>query len=83
MMTDEYKEWELQSAPISVNLDNGSNLAYSGPVFVGTPMQGLSTASDFIYDTGSGFLTVASTTCDTCDPKYYNPDISTSYKPGY
>jgi hypothetical protein len=41
----------------TIDLLNSSNLAYSGPVFLGTPLQG-NPDSKFIYDTGSGFLTV-------------------------
>ena len=31
-----------------------------------------------MYDTGSGYLTVASTTCDNCNPKYYDPNDSST-----
>lgn len=51
----------------TIDLTNSNNLAYTGPVFLGTPLQG-SNSSDFIYDTGSGYLTVKSTDCADCVP---------------
>jgi hypothetical protein len=59
-------------------LINSNNLAYSGPVFLGTPAQG-NALSDFIYDTGSGYLTVTTTGCTNCGPTpYYDPALSSS-----
>ena len=54
-----------------IPLANANNLAYTGPVFLGTPLQGSAT-SEFVYDTGSGFLTVNSKDCSTCTSKYYD-----------
>ena len=60
-----------------IDLVNQLNLAYTGPVFFGTPLQGNQDA-DFVYDTGSGYLTVTSTACDVCDSQYFSPGISES-----
>jgi hypothetical protein len=49
-----------------VTLENGNNVVYVGPVEIGTPMQG-SGKSAFVYDSGSGFLTVNGADCKTCE----------------
>jgi len=40
-------------------------------------MQG-SGKSAFVYDSGSGFLTVNGAECKTCEDQYYNPTESSS-----
>ena len=62
----------------SIELLNHLNLAYSGPVYFGTPLQVPSRDSEFIYDTGSGYLTTTSTACSNCISKYYDPTVSSS-----
>lgn len=56
---------------------NADNLAYTGPVLLGTPLQGSET-SEFVYDTGSGFLTVNSSQCGSCTSRYYNRGLSST-----
>lgn len=61
-----------------IDLTNGNNLQYVGPVFFGTPLQG--SASDYyVYDTGSGFLTVTATGCTNCSSVAYNSGLSSTY----
>ena len=52
-------------------------MAYTGPVYFGTPIQG-NEDSDFVYDTGSGYLVTTSSDCDLCDSQYFDPSLSTS-----
>jgi len=61
----------------TIPLENMENFAYVGPVMFGStePMQG-NTSSGFVYDTGSGFLTVQSTECSTCPDEYYDMSAS-------
>ena len=67
------------SNDFTIDIDNNSNLAYLGPVYVGTPLQG-SALSLFIYDTGSGYLTIPENTCTSCSPYFkYNPNTSSTY----
>ena len=61
-------------------LANNNNLAYTGTVFVGTPLQGNS-AGVWVYDTGSGYLDVPAWNCTSCDDEIYNPDNSDTYQP--
>jgi hypothetical protein len=61
----------------SLDLANGNNLSYTGPVLIGTPLQGLPT-SEFVYDTGSGYLTVTASGCSNCSSIYYNPALSST-----
>ncbi len=53
------------------------NIAYSGPVYIGTPQQGTS-SSKFIYDSGSGYLLVSSSNCSSCTTKFYDQNASTT-----
>ena len=62
----------------SIELVNNLNLAYSGPVYFGTPLQTNQATSDYIYDTGSGYLTTTSSACSNCHTQYYDPSTSTS-----
>ena len=59
----------------SIDMINNMNLAYTGPVHFGTPTQ-MNDDSEFVYDTGSGYLTTTSTSCSSCGSKYYDPDAS-------
>jgi hypothetical protein len=61
----------------SFTLSNYYNLMYTGPVLLGTPQQG-STSSAFIYDSGSGWLTVNTYPCPNCSSWYYNPAVSST-----
>ena len=70
----------LQSDQFTISLENHANLAYVGPIFVGTPLQG-SNLTSYIYDTGSGYLTVPSASCVTCSPSFkYSTSASTTYQ---
>jgi hypothetical protein len=67
-------------AAIQLNISQNNqyqNIQYTGPAFLGTPLQG-SNSSDFVYDTGSGYLTVTSTGCADCSTKYYNQSASST-----
>ena len=68
---------------LPINLTNNQNMAYAGPVYFGTPLQveGI-TERAFIYDTGSGWLTVTSSSCSTCSTGYkmYDSSASTTSK---
>ena len=61
-------------------LKNREDVSYTGTVFFGTPLQGSAT-DEYIYDTGSGYLTVAGTDCSNCHHKIYNPYASSTYEP--
>lgn len=54
-----------------IDLSNSGNVAYTGPVFFGTPLQ-TGQDSEFLYDTGSGYLFVSDSTCSTCSTQYYS-----------
>ena len=56
----------LKTGSFNLNLTNNADLAYVGPIFLGTPLQG-SNQTAYIYDTGSGYLTIPSSTCLTCN----------------
>ena len=58
-----------------LKLHNDVNIAYTGPIMLGSPTQG-DPDSQFVYDTGSGFLTIASRECRTCSRPYYSPNLS-------
>jgi hypothetical protein len=60
-----------------LDLTNSNNLYYTGPVFLGTPLQGSSTG-EFVYDTGSGWLAVKTQGCTNCGNIYYNPASSST-----
>ena len=64
-----------------IPLRNQFNLAYSGPVYFGNPLQTDKLISRFIYDTGSGVLTTTSTDCTNCDDPfmYYDSDASVTF----
>lgn len=59
----------------SIDLINNLNLAYVAPVYFGTPLQQTKEA-EFVYDTGSGYLTTTSTSCSSCGTAYYDPSKS-------
>ena len=61
-----------------IDLNNFLNLQYTGPVFLGTPLEG-SANSEFMYDTGSGTLTATSENCIIgCTTHYYDPSKSST-----
>ena len=62
----------------AIELANANNLAYTGPVLFGTPLQGTQN-SRFIYDTGSGYLTTTTTECYAgCSAPYYDQASSST-----
>jgi hypothetical protein len=56
---------KLQQA-FDLDLLNIYNFAYTGPAFFGTPLQGGNIDLGFVYDSGSGWLTVTTAGCFTC-----------------
>jgi len=64
------------------NLHDVLDVAYYGPAFFGTPMQG-NINSNFNYDTGSGFLTVTGKKCKNCYSQYYDHEKSDTSKVGF
>jgi hypothetical protein len=69
----------MTGSSFDITLTNSDNIAYSGPVFVGTPLQGNSAAL-FVYDTGSGYLTIPSSNCNNCKVKFlYNSAASSTF----
>ena len=67
----------MQDNPFVIDIENNSELSYTGPVYVGSsPTEGT-----VIYDTGSGTLTIASTSCNNCQARIYNPAASTTAIP--
>lgn len=63
-----------------IDLVNKSNLAYTGPVLFGTPLQTDGNTSNYVYDSGSGYLTTTSTSCSTCYSQQYDPSTSSTAK---
>ena len=63
---------------VTLPLANTENLYYAGSVYIGTPQQG---GSEFIFDSGSGYLTTTSVGCLTCNTTapVYNPAASSTY----
>ena len=59
----------LKSGSFNLNITNNADLAYVGPIFLGTPLQG-SNQTAYIYDTGSGYLTIPSSACLTCNATF-------------
>ena len=58
---------------------NSAHVAYTGPLWFGTPLAGAAD-SKFMYDTGSSQVVTTSTLCTTdCTQKYFDPAASTSY----
>lgn len=60
-----------------IGLTNNYNLQYIGPAMVGTPLQD-GGSNQFVYDTGSGFLTITTTGCTDCSSIAYNPSLSST-----
>ena len=76
-------EKTLQSSEFQINLSNNGDLAYTGPVVLGTPLQG-SNNTAYIYDTGSGFLTIPSISCVTCNVTFrYSSALSSTSNQNY
>ena len=65
------------TAGTTIDLVSKKNVAYTGPVFFGTPLQG-SNSSVFLYDSGSGYLMVTESGCTTCTTQYLNTTKSQS-----
>lgn len=55
-------------------MNDNYELAYTAKVYVGSDKKG----AEVVFDTGSGWLTVAKNTCDTCTHKLYDPNTSTT-----
>jgi hypothetical protein len=66
---------ERERSGSQVKLQNFGDVSYSGPVQFGIPAQGYP-ESLFVYDTGSGFLTVNGADCEVCESQYYDPNLS-------
>jgi Eukaryotic aspartyl protease len=64
----------------TVDLSTAGNVAYTGPLFMGTPLQGTN-SSTFIYDSSASYLMVGGSNCTTCSSQYYNPDLSLTVAP--
>lgn len=59
---------------INVNLNNNYELAYTAKVYVGSDRKD----AEVVFDTGSGWLTVSKSTCDTCTRPLYDPLTSST-----
>ena len=55
-------------------LKNAGNMAYYSELYIGSPP----VKTNIIFDTGSSWLTVATTNCTTCTNNKYNPVNSTT-----
>lgn len=68
----------------TIDLTSVGEIAYTGPLFIGTPLQGTNSSS-FLYDSGSSYLMVTNTNCTNCSSQYYDPansqtiDTNTGY----
>ena len=63
----------------SIDLNNNDDLSYTASLFVGTPLQNIG-GGNFVFDTGSGYLTVPSSDCSSCwdaADSYDNTESST------
>jgi len=60
-----------------IKLGNSGNTYYTGPMYFGTPLQGIN--SSFIYDTSSDYTLTSSTWCSNCNTTYFDPDLSTTF----
>lgn len=83
MLKELRQEHRLQSgADFTIDMVNNGDLSYTGPVFVGTPLQG-SNSTNYVYDTGSGYLTIPSSSCTNCDQSFlYDSAASSTYESG-
>ena len=70
-MDDEPSDIGDLSDVIKIDIVNINNNAYEGSLMFGTPLEG-SDSSKFVFDTGSGWLTVTSAECSNCKTHYYN-----------
>ena len=64
------------SSEFYLPLYNTLNLYYSGSVYIGTPQQG---GSEFIFDSGSGYLTTTTTGCSSCTSHVFNSAASSTF----
>lgn len=79
IQADRMTEFKIQATDVDeVRLLNQGNVAYTGPVYFGTPLQG-SPAGEFIYDTGSSYTTVTTVNCTTCNTTFYDPYASSTF----
>ena len=63
---------------VEIDLNDIMNMMYTGPLYLGTPLQ-VPETSKFDYDTGSPDMLVSSTLCNVgCPNQYYNSTSSTS-----
>ena len=68
----------LTSGMITIDLvEKLDGLSYVGDLYVGTTQQPI----EIVYDTGSGYLTVAHESCKNCLRGAYNDSLSTESKP--
>lgn len=72
----------LSSGSFELNLTNNADLAYVGPIFLGTPLQG-SNLTAYIYDTGSGYLTIPASSCLTCNLTFLYVKAASSTSQSY
>jgi len=66
------------TAGTTIDLKGQTNIAYTGPVFFGSPLQGTN-SSVFLYDSGSGYLMVTESGCSTCTTQYFNTTKSQTH----
>lgn len=64
-----------QATDPTINLVNEFNTMYHGPVFVGSDNQKM----DVVYDTGSDWLVVEDTACETCYGTNFNTTTSSTF----
>jgi len=69
--------------PTELQLLNNDDTSYTGPAYLGTPYQSSGANSKFVYDTGSGFLTVTGSNCSSCTTKMYNAGASSTSQVGF
>lgn len=64
-------------ASFTIELQNDVNMVWSGPLYVGSPMQG-SAENKFIFDTAGPFTAITLKDCSTCAVQHYNPQDSST-----
>ena len=66
-------------ATVSFKIDQANvyNLRYSGPLYLGTPLQNI---PNIVWDTGSRDLLVESTNCPECQNLVFKNEDSTSFR---
>jgi hypothetical protein len=66
------------SDTLDVSIIDTFDTLYSGPFYIGTPMQNL-THSRFLFDTMSSLTTVTTPFCVSCPTKYFNQNESSTF----